>query len=88
MQRAPGDLFGGGAERGAEPLGDLVGGLGGEGDGTDAPRLQTEPADEILDPGDQAVGLAGSRPRDDERGAGLGFDGAELSERRREGHGC
>ena len=88
VERAAGDLLGGGAECDAEPFGDLVGGLGGKGDGADAPRLEPVPADEVLDAGDEAERLAGSRPGDDQHRAGRGFDGAELGGRRREGHGC
>ena len=60
VERAAVDLVGGSADLAAEPGGDLVGGLVGEGEGADPLRLDLQDLDEIGDPPDQAVGLTGA----------------------------
>src|SRR5207237_270395 len=68
-----------------EPAGDLFGGAIGERDGADAARIDTG-ADEMLDPSDQAVRLAGARPCNDEHGAEGRFDRATLLRQGGESH--
>jgi hypothetical protein len=86
VKGAAGDLLSRGPQRGAEAFRDLVGRLVGEGDGADPPRLDAEPADEMLDALDEAEGLPRSRPGDDQHGARRGFDGTKLGGGRDEGH--
>jgi hypothetical protein len=78
VQGAAGDLLGGCPQRQPEPARDLVGRLVGEGDRADPARLHAQPADEVLDPADEAEGLPRPRPGDDQHGTGRSFDGAEL----------
>lgn len=60
-----------------QPHGDLFCGTVGERDGTDALRVHTA-RDEMLDPRDEAVGLARTRAGDDEYRAEGRFDCATL----------
>ena len=78
VQGTPGDVLGQRAHLALEPSGDLVGRLVGEGDGADAPRIESVPRDEPRDAGDQAVGLAGAGSGDDQHRAERGFDGLAL----------
>ena len=71
-------LGGGAAERAREPLGDLAGGLVGEGEGADARRVDAELLDEEADALDEAVRLPRPGPGEHEQRRGLGLDRLAL----------
>jgi hypothetical protein len=78
VERASGHVLGQRPDLPLEARRDLVGGLVGEGDGADAPRLEPVPRDQPRDPRDQAERLARTRPGHDEHGAERGLDGLAL----------
>src|SRR5258705_6500524 len=67
-----------------EPHRDLFSGTIGERDGADAMRIDAG-VDEMLNARDQAEGLAGTRPRDDEHGAHRSVNGKALIGKRSKG---
>ena len=69
-----------------QPLRDLLGGPVGERHGADAVWIDAG-RDQVLDARDEAVGLAGAGPRDDQDGAHWGLNCAKLLRKRNERHG-
>jgi hypothetical protein len=84
VQGAASDVVRQRADLALEPGGDLVRGLVGEGDGADAPRIETMPRDEPCDAGDETVGLARAGTRHDQHRPERGIDRLALRGRRLE----
>src|SRR6188472_578298 len=78
VKRSPSDVLRRVPPRLAEPQGDLFSCLVGKGDSQNPARGDSELLDEMLDPTNQAVGLAGTGPRHDQHRAQRGLDGKAL----------